>query len=195
MVLSPATAAFTTGCLRRFTAQAFTMNARNVGFSVALARSWATRVKSTSKKLATCAEVRRDMIIWSAVILRILDHGSTRSPGQASTLGAGSWGPGAGDTLTGPRSINPRMSCFVTLPAKPDPAIVEMSTRCSAAIFRTSGVDFLRRRSSAVSCPSPPFPAGTAGRSDGRTAGADGGGGGGDAAGARWAAATGGAAG
>src|SRR5258706_9916360 len=175
------------------------MKARNVGFSVALARSWATRVKSTSKKLATCAEVRRDMIMWSAVILRILDHGSTRSPGQGSTLGAGSWGPGAGDTLTGPRSINPRMSCFVTLPAKPDPGIVEMSTRCSAAILRTRGVDFLRRRSSAVSAPSPLGGTGTGdgGRGTG-AAGAGAGGGGGaaatgapEAAGARWAAAEG----
>src|SRR6266702_5744284 len=161
------------------------MKARNVGFSVApaLARSWATRVKSTSKKLATWADVRRDMIMWSAVILRILDHGSTRSPGQGSTLGAGSGGPGAGETLAGPRSINPRMSCFVTRPAKPVPGIVEMSTWCSAAILRTRGVDFLRRRSSAVSAPSPPAldgaVAGGRGRSPTDAAAAAGGGGGG----------------
>src|SRR6266566_443624 len=45
----------------------------------------------------------------------------------------------------------------------------EMSTLCSAAIFRTSGVDFVRRRCSAV-CTPPPSP--SAGRPDGRTAGA-----------------------
>src|SRR6267378_5704284 len=44
-----------------------------------------------------------------------------------------------------------------------------MSTLCSAAIFRTSGVDFVRRRCSAV-CTPPPSP--SAGRPDGRTAGA-----------------------
>src|SRR5882762_1261450 len=45
----------------------------------------------------------------------------------------------------------------------------EMSTLCSAAIFRTSGVDFVRRRCSAV-CTPPPSP--STGRPDGRTAGA-----------------------
>src|SRR5882762_1219795 len=44
-----------------------------------------------------------------------------------------------------------------------------MSTLCSAAIFRTSGVDFVRSRCSAV-CTPPPSP--SAGRPDGRTAGA-----------------------
>src|SRR6266550_6844362 len=44
-----------------------------------------------------------------------------------------------------------------------------MSTLCSAAIFRTSGVDFVRRRCSAV-CTPPPSP--SAGRADSRTAGA-----------------------
>src|SRR5438128_469117 len=101
------------------------------------------------------------MIMWSAVILRILENGSTRSPGQGSTAGARGWGLGAGAAGTaaavGARSMTPRMSCLVTRPAKPVPGMVEMSTRCSAAILRTSGVDLRRRRSSAVSTPPSPF--------------------------------------
>src|SRR5437764_6808782 len=100
------------------------------------------------------------MIMWSAVILRILENGSTRSPGHgatagAATAGARGWGLGLGETSDGPRSITPSMSCFVTRPAKPVPGMVEISTWCSAAILRTSGVDLRRRRSSAVSAPSP----------------------------------------
>src|SRR5712664_2237553 len=56
------------------------------------------------------------------------------------------------------------MSCLVTRPAYPLPGMREMSTLCSAAILRTSGVDFVRSRSSAVWTP-PPSP-------EGRTAGA-----------------------
>src|SRR5207244_4363318 len=59
------------------------------------------------------------------------------------------------DAPAGARSMKPRMSLLVTRPAKPVPGIVEMSTWCSAAILRTSGVDLRRRRSSAVSVPSP----------------------------------------
>src|SRR6266487_1862394 len=89
------------------------------------------------------------------------------------------------------------MSCFVTRPANPVPGTVEMSTRCSAAILRTNGVDFLRRRSSAVSCPSPPFAStGAGGGGKGREGAVGAGAGGGEAAtgtaapeaaGARWA--------
>src|SRR5438477_4149384 len=142
------------------------------------------------------------MIMWSAVILRILENGSTRSPGHgatagAATAGARGWGLGVGETSDVPRSITPSMSCFVTRPAKPVPGIVEMSTRCSAAILRTRGVDLRRRRSSAVSAPSPFGTTGEDGEGRGRAGEVDGGetavppG----AAGARWAAATGGAAG
>src|SRR2546426_4841836 len=126
------------------------------------------------------------MIMWSAVILRIFENGSTRSPGQGSTTGC-STGPGAGTGDAGrgtgapgrvtvraaPLSMKPSTSCFVTRPANPVPGIVAMSNWCSAAILRTSGVDFLRSRSSAVSGPSPPFPAGSDGGGRGRT-GADG---------------------
>src|SRR6184192_245306 len=141
------------------------------------------------------------MIMWSAVILRILENGSTRSPGQGSTAGAATagardWGLGTGETSDAPRSITPSMSSLVTRPAKPVPGIVEMSTRCSAAILRTSGVDLRRRRSSAVSAPSPPFTAGAGEDGRGREGAI---GDGGEtavppgAAGARGAAATGGA--
>src|SRR2546425_3544047 len=121
------------------------------------------------------------MIMWSAVILRIFENGSTRSPGQGSTAGcctgpdgaaAGRRAPGAAGAGAGaavPRSMNPKMSCFVTRPASPVPGMAEMSTRCSAAILRTSCVERLRSRSSAVSPPSPsPAPAGTGEGATGR---------------------------
>src|SRR2546428_10199837 len=126
------------------------------------------------------------MIMWSAVILRILEKGSTRSPGHGSTTGC-AIGPrdvaAAGRGAAAPRSMTPRLSCFVARPAKPVPGIVEVSAWCSAAILRTRGVDFLRRRSSAVSAPSPPCldgaVAGGRGRSPTDAAAAAGGGGGG----------------
>src|SRR5207249_1465777 len=93
-----------------------------------------------------------------------------------------------------PRSISPSMSCLVTRPAKPVPGIVEMSTRCSAAILRTSGVDLRRNRSAAVSAPSPPFTGaveGGRGREGAVAAGGDDATAAPEAAGARWAAAEG----
>ena len=42
------------------------------------------------------------------------------------------------------------MSFFVTRPLMPVPCSAVMSTPCSAAIFRTTGDDFVRRRSSTV---------------------------------------------
>src|SRR5881396_2197784 len=148
------------------------------------------------------------MIMWSAVILRILENGSTRSPGQGSTggwttgpvdgTGDGGRGTGAIAGALAPVSMKPRMSCLVTRPANPVPGMVEMSSWCSAAILRTSGVERRRNRSSAVSVPSPPFPTGAGEGGRGRAGAVVGGGetavppG---AAGARWAAATGGAAG
>src|SRR3954447_15240248 len=48
------------------------------------------------------------------------------------------------------------MSFLVTRPASPVPGMALISTLCSAAIFRTTGVDFRFRRSSAVSAA--PFP-------------------------------------
>src|SRR6266571_4250204 len=139
------------------------------------------------------------MIMWSAVILRILENGSTRSPGQGSTAGwttgpvdgTGDGGRGAGAVAgaLAPVSMKPRMSCLVTRPANPVPGMVEMSSWCSAAILRTSGVERRRSRSSAVSAPSPLGGTG-AGFAGGAAAGAAPP----DAAGARWAAADGGGA-
>src|SRR5690242_3024560 len=65
------------------------------------------------------------------------------------------------------------MSFLVTRPLRPVPSSLEMSTLCSWAIFRTRGLDFVRRRSSAVGTASE----GTAGR--GPTAGVGAGVGGG----------------
>src|SRR5215212_7236042 len=48
------------------------------------------------------------------------------------------------------------MSFFVTRPARPVPGTALISTLCSAAIRRTTGVDLRRSRSSAVSAA--PFP-------------------------------------
>src|SRR3972149_6842259 len=45
--------------------------------------------------------------------------------------------------------MNERISCLVTRPAMPLPGIRLISTLCSAAILRTSGVERRRRRSSA----------------------------------------------
>ena len=136
-----------------------------------MARTWATRVKSTSNKLFTCAETRRDMIMWSAVSFRILLHGSTRSPGHGSTTGdgtsmsvvaprapgargaTGAPAPACAGVTVGAASRKVSTSFLVTRPAIPLPAMALMSRLCSAAILRTSGVLFRRKRSSAVSTP------------------------------------------
>src|SRR3954466_15892786 len=88
------------------------------------------------------------------------------------------------------------MSFLVTRPASPLPGAAVRSRLCSAAIFRTSGVDLRRRRSSAVSLP-PLAPAsgdlagvagvagGGGGGGGGGGAGGGGGGGGGRGAGGR----------
>src|SRR5437899_3887446 len=138
------------------------------------------------------------MIMWSAVVLRILENGSTRSPGQGSTVGwttgpvdgtgDGGRGTGAVAGALAPVSMKPRMSCLVTRPANPVPGMVEMSSWCSAAILRTSGVERRRSRSSAVSAPSP-----LGGTGAGFAGGAAAGTAPPEAAGARWAAAEGGA--
>src|SRR6185503_5512354 len=95
----------------------------------------------------------------SAIFLRITLIGSTRSPtcglggGGAATgsydgagaTGAGALGAGAG---ADPDSMKLSMSFLVTRPLRPVPSSFEMSTLCSWAILRTSGLDFVRRRSS-----------------------------------------------
>ena len=49
-----------------------------------------------------------------------------------------------------PDSIKLRMSFLVTRPLRPVPSSPAISTPCSCAILRTSGLDFVRRSSSAV---------------------------------------------
>ena len=54
----------------------------------------------------------------------------------------------------GPDSIKLRMSFLVTRPLMPVPSSCLMSMPCSSAILRTSGLDFVRRNSSAAALPS-----------------------------------------
>src|SRR5918911_313241 len=81
------------------------------------------------------------------------------------------------------------MSFLVTRPASPVPGTALISTLCSAAILRTTGVDFRRNRSSMVSAaPLPPVASPTdrdsGAESEGAIAGLDRGGGAGLSAGA-----------
>ena len=55
----------------------------NLPFS--FSRSFTMRVTSTSKTPCTCALVRFDMTMCSAIFLRIIDMGTT-SPGVAANL-------------------------------------------------------------------------------------------------------------
>src|SRR2546426_5861750 len=81
------------------------------------------------------------MIMWSAVILRILENGSTRSPGQGSTVGwttgpvdgtgDGGRGTGAVAGALAPVSMKPRMSCLVTRPARSEEHTSELQSPCN----------------------------------------------------------------
>src|SRR3954465_3951233 len=152
----------------------------------------ATRVKSISMNEVTCADVCREATMCSLVRARILDIGSTTSPGQG--CGVGSWDAGcamrdAGSGVAGaPDSMNPRMSRFVTRPATPEPCNEAMLTPCSAAIFLTSGDDLVLTRSS-KELPLPECDAAMAGAAGGCREGAEG------VATSRWAAGVGAAAG
>ena len=85
---------------------------------------------------------------------RILDIGSTRSPAHGSGIGnrcppgGPKRGPDGAAVAGPPDSMKPSMSRLVTRPATPDPCKAAMFTPCSAAIFLTSGEDFVRTRSS-----------------------------------------------
>jgi hypothetical protein len=71
--------------------------------------------------------------------------------GGAAGAAAGVSGLRAGAAAAGlPDSMKLSMSFFVTRPLRPVPSSFEMSTLCSWAILRTSGLDFVRRSSSAV---------------------------------------------
>src|SRR5205814_1128481 len=89
----------------------------------------------------------------SLMSARILDIGSTTSPGHAAGRGntcppEGPNRPAAAPVAGAPDSMKPSMSRLVTRPATPEPCSDAMLTPCSAAIFLTSGDDFVRTRSS-----------------------------------------------
>src|SRR2546423_7639091 len=89
----------------------------------------------------------------SEMSARILDIGSTTSPGHGAGRGnacppGGTNRPGVAPVAGTPDSMRPSMSRLVTRPATPEPCSDAMLTLCSAAIFLTSGDDFVRTRSS-----------------------------------------------
>src|ERR1700730_3991148 len=116
-------------------------------------RICATRVKFTSNTECTWADVRRLMIMCSAIFLRITDIGCTW-PGTPLPRGGGpgvgrDGGPGGGaDDGTGLESccaadadppdwaMKSRISRFVTRPAIPVPRLREKSPRGAPATFR-----------------------------------------------------------
>src|SRR6266702_4167310 len=110
---------------------------------------------STSKTVATWAEVRLESPMCSAVFLRIGDMGTTCPRASDPTAVDGGVITGAGGGVGAAEdaaraSMCPRMSCFVTRPAMPVPATSRMSRLCSAAIRRTTGEERVWRSSSAV---------------------------------------------
>ena len=83
-MLSPSIEAFTTGTARSASTTALMMNERYVSFAPArwysaplASRICATRVKFTSNTECTWADVRRLVIMCSAIFLRITDIGCT----------------------------------------------------------------------------------------------------------------------
>src|ERR1700754_2235123 len=132
----------------------------------------------------------------SAIFLRMTLIDSTRSPicgrgGGGAGSSAGIGGAGAAGTAAGasglagaagcagaavvlPDSMKLRMSFLVTRPLRTVPSSWEMSTLCSCAILRTSGLDFVRRSSSTVGSADC---AGCAGGGGGAATGGAGGGG------------------
>src|SRR3954447_8305938 len=127
---------------------------RSAYASLCARRSLSIAVKSTSKTVVTCAEVCFEITMCCAIFLRMTESGSRRvdSPalnciaGAAFAAGAGA-GAGSGVSVRGCCRYS-RMSFFVTRPEMPEPLICAMSTSFSFAILRTSGDDFVRRRSS-----------------------------------------------
>src|SRR6266542_1180450 len=122
---------------------------------------------STSKTVCTCALVRSEAIMCSAIFLRITDIGSTEPgmpPGLAVSADEGAPAAGVGPGCAGGAggvagadfhssdptagslgtpdfacSINASMSSLVTRPPVPLPEIRRRSTLCSAASLRTRG--------------------------------------------------------
>ena len=116
----------------------------------------------------------------SAIFFRISVIDSTRSPSAGvvagatgtscactagATVAADVWGAcaaaafGSATPPGAPDSMKLKMSFLVTRPLSPVPSSLAISTPCSCAILRTSGLDLVRRNSSAVAV-ALPFPAG-----------------------------------
>src|SRR6266540_3574842 len=124
-MLSPSTDALRVGkALSAFTA-ALTMNGMYVSLTPLRSwygclyfwRRWAARDMSISKTVVTCAEMRLDITMCSAVFLRIGSIGtiSTRSPGWCGETkgaggGAGAAGVGAGAADDAPGADPGRVS-------------------------------------------------------------------------------------
>src|SRR5262245_20515512 len=104
-------------------------------------RSLTTRVMSTSNTEWTCADVRRDSIMCSAIFFRIADIGprSTRAPPANEGPAAFVEAVGAAAPPAPPAATKSRMSFLVTRPPEPVPGTRPGSIPCSAAIFRTTG--------------------------------------------------------
>ncbi len=87
----------------------------------------------------------------SAILRRMTDIGSTRSPARRTTgaeaaAAAGAGCAGADTVAMPPRAMNDRMSFLVTRPPVPVPGTRAMSTWCSLAMRRTRGDDRWRSR-------------------------------------------------
>src|SRR5450830_602457 len=168
MMSVPFTAAFMIGWRLSVATTAWMMKGRNVSFCPVAAsnsarvraRTRATRVRSISKNVVTCAATRMAMAMCSDVRRRIFDIGSTTSPGHAvaaeaetalpdSTSPAGRLAGIAAAALapTPPWRYATR-SLRVTRPATPEPDSAAISTPCSAAMRRTRGELLVRTRSS-----------------------------------------------
>ena len=168
-MLSPSTDAFTIGQSRIPASTACAKKGMNVSFAPlrfsqsarSRSRSFTMRVILISKIECTCALVRFDATMCSAIFLRMVDIG-TRSPG-ITIAGAGTVGTGwrataaagrppadaaAGDPA-GCSSTKRRMSSLVMRPPRPLPETCARSTLWSRAMRRTSGDDRTR-------CPSSP---------------------------------------
>ena len=79
--------------------------------------------------------------------------GSATAGGALSAGAGAAAGAGAVTAAAPPPSMKAMMSSRVTRPPAPEPVTRAMSTPCSAAIFRTSGVERVLSRSSRVSSP------------------------------------------
>src|ERR1019366_5338642 len=140
-----------------------------------LSRMRATLVMSTRWTVVTCAEVRLDITMCSAILTRMVLMGSMRvlacpAGGSGATAGgaagpaAGS-GAGAGAAGPGCAAVYASTSCLVIRPPAPVPFTCARSRLSSRAILRTKG----------ESGPAGSLPAGSGGGAGAATAGLAGG--------------------